>query len=46
MPYYDLVKEYYKPEEVILLCGEDIHDWCEYKDWLDKGHWVFMREMA
>lgn len=45
MPYYDLVKEYYKPEEVILLCGEDIHDWCKYNDWLAKGHWVFMREM-
>jgi hypothetical protein len=44
MPYYDLVNEYYNPEEVILLCGEDKHD-CNYDAWLAKGHWVFLREM-
>jgi hypothetical protein len=44
MPYYDLVMQYYNPEDIILLCGEDIHD-CNYKEFLDKGHWVFVREL-
>jgi hypothetical protein len=34
----------YNPEDIILLCGEDIHD-CNYKEFLDKGHWVFVREL-
>jgi len=44
MPYYDLVMQYYNPEEIILLCGEDMHE-CNYKEFLDKGHWVFIREL-
>lgn len=44
MPHYNLVTQYYNPEEIILLCGEDEHE-CDNKVFLDKGHWVFMREM-
>ena len=44
MPYYNLVTQYYNPGEIILLCGEDEHE-CNNKEFLDKGHWVFMREM-
>jgi hypothetical protein len=44
MLYYDLISQYYKPNEIILLCGEDIHD-CEYKKLTDKGHYVFVREL-
>jgi hypothetical protein len=44
MPYYDLVCEIYKPHEIILLCGEDIHC-CNYNDFLKKGHTVFVREL-
>jgi hypothetical protein len=44
MPYYDLVCEIYKRDEIILLCGEDIHC-CNYNDFLKKGHTVFVREL-
>lgn len=44
MPYYDLVSEVYKPNEIILLCGEDLH-FCDYKKYLEKGHYVFVREL-
>jgi hypothetical protein len=44
MPYYKVVTEYYKPEDIVLLCGEDIHE-CNYKDWVKKGHCVFVREL-
>uniref|UniRef100_A0A6C0ETP9 Uncharacterized protein n=1 Tax=viral metagenome TaxID=1070528 RepID=A0A6C0ETP9_9ZZZZ len=42
MPYYELVSKTYKPNEVVLLCGEDIHK-CD-NQWIQKGHYVFMRE--
>ena len=45
MPYYDLVSTMYKPNEIILLCGEDIHG-CNCKDYSLKGHTVFVREMV
>jgi hypothetical protein len=44
MPLYDLVKQMYKPHEIILLCGEDIHQ-CDYTKWLEQGHHVFVREL-
>ena len=44
MPYYDLVMSYYDPKNVILLCGEDIHD-CDYINWINKSHYVFVREL-
>jgi hypothetical protein len=44
MPFYDLVQKYYAPNEIILLCGEDIHR-CDYVKWINKGHYVFVREL-
>jgi len=44
MPYYSLICEIYKPDEIILMCGEDIH-YCNYNDFLKKGHFVFVREL-
>ena len=44
MPYYDLISEIYKPDEIILLCGEDIHC-CNYNDFLTRGHTIFVREL-
>lgn len=44
MPFLDLVNTVYKPNEVILLCGEDIHR-CNYNDWVKKGYTVFVREL-
>ena len=31
MPYYDLVNE------IILLCGEDIHWWCDCNHYVERG---------
>lgn len=45
MPQYDLVSNVYKPSEIILLCGEDIHE-CDYTKWGKKGHHVFVRELS
>ena len=44
MPYYDLVQQYYSPNHIILLCGEDLH-WCDYQTYINKGHYVFVREL-
>ena len=44
MPYYDLISKVYNSNEIILLCGEDLH-FCDYKKYLEKGHYVFVREL-
>jgi hypothetical protein len=44
MPYYDLINTIYKPNEIILLCGEDAHC-CNYNYYLQRGHNVFVREL-
>jgi hypothetical protein len=44
MPYYEWVSSIYNPNEIIMLCGEDIHD-CDYYKWVEKGHHVFVREL-
>jgi len=43
-PYYDLVTSVYKPDEIVLLCNEDIHE-CNFLDWLIRGHYTFVREL-
>ena len=43
-PLFDIVNQYYKPNEIILLCGEDIHE-CTYNNWVNKGYNVFVREL-
>jgi hypothetical protein len=47
MPYWNKVKKAYKANEIILLCGEDIHDYCNYKDFFgnDKDYSLFIREL-
>lgn len=42
--YYDLVYKSYTADKIIFLCGEDIHH-CNYKEWTNKGHHVFVREL-
>jgi hypothetical protein len=46
MPYYELICSIYKPNEIILLCGEDLNgcnsDHCHF---VNKEHFVFVREM-
>ena len=44
MPLFDIVNKYYKPNEIIMLCGEDIHG-CNYHEWVRKGYHVFVREL-
>lgn len=44
LPFFDIVKEYYAKEEIILLCGEDVH--ClNYKHFSEDGFNVFVREL-
>lgn len=43
IPYYDIIENYYKPNKIIMMCGED--KLYPYKHWIDKGHYVFIREM-
>jgi hypothetical protein len=50
MPFYDLVNKIYSANQIILLCGEDIRvcDYnidCDYKQYIDKGYTVFIREL-
>jgi hypothetical protein len=44
MPLYDLVQKYYNNDQIILLCGEDLHN-CNYDKYISKGHYVFVREL-
>jgi len=45
IPLYDLVSKAYRPDEVIMLCGEDIHE-CTHRDIiLSRGHHLFIREL-
>jgi hypothetical protein len=41
---YDVVQKYYNNDEIILLCGEDLHN-CEHNKYTSKGHYVFVREL-
>ena len=43
MPYYDILSKIYKPDEIILLCGEDLHH-CNHS-LINKGHTMFVREL-
>jgi hypothetical protein len=44
LPLFDLVNTVYAPNEILFLCGEDIHT-CDYNGWVDKGYTVFVREL-
>ncbi len=50
MPYYDSICKIYNPNEIILLCGEDmdcvknIHC-CNCNNFIQSGHSVFVREL-
>lgn len=44
MIYYDFIRNFYNPEEIVLLCGEDIHC-CDYNYYTMQGHYVFVREL-
>jgi hypothetical protein len=44
MPLFELVNQFYKPNEIVMLCGEDIHD-CNYMDYVKKGYSLFVREL-
>lgn len=43
MPFFDIVNKVYKPNEIVLICGEDEHH-CNYNTFLDKGYYLFIRE--
>jgi len=50
---FNIVKEYYPPNKIIFLCGEDEHrnqpGWltpvCIYPEFIKKGHYCFVREL-
>jgi len=44
LPFFDLVNELYKPNEIVMICGEDIHD-CNYGDYVKRGYNLFVREL-
>ena len=44
MPLFDLINQIYKPNEIILLCGEDLHP-CSHESYVSKGYTVFVREL-
>ena len=41
---WEIVNSAYKPDEIVLLCGEDIHN-CNYQDYVNSGYNVFVREL-
>ena len=45
MPFLELIYQYYEPDKIILLCGEEYPHICDYNIWINKGHYVFVREL-
>lgn len=51
MPLLGLVRQHYAPEDIVLVCGEDLN--ChrrgcsveDHKNWVERGHHVFVREL-
>jgi len=43
-PFYDIVKESYDPQDVIMITGEDQRE-SYFDEYLNAGHWVFVREL-
>ena len=43
MPLYNYIIKYYKANEIVLLCGEDIHI-CNHK-YMNNNHHIFVREL-
>jgi hypothetical protein len=43
MPFYDIISRVYSPSQIILLCGEDIHN-CNFMKF--QQHHVFVRELV
>jgi hypothetical protein len=46
MPFFELVNKSYSPNEIILLCGEDIHLCKEGEFFSKQGYCVFCRELT
>jgi len=44
MEHFQLINSIYKPNEIILMCGADVHDG-SCISWSKKGHSVFVREL-
>ena len=44
MPFFDLVNQFYTPNDIVMICGEDIHD-CTYDNYVKRGYNVFVREL-
>lgn len=44
-PLWDLVKNNYDPNDIILICGDDIHSPCAFQTFVKQGHHVFVREL-
>lgn len=44
MPYYNLVCSSYKPDEIILMCGDDSRNF-DHSQYAKYGHHVFVREL-
>lgn len=45
MPFYDIVKKYYKPSEIVLLNGEDVYSRTDTVQYENSGHHLFIREL-
>lgn len=46
LPLHDLVIDHYKPEEIVYVCGEDLHDTHVCKAITKTGSTLFLREMV
>lgn len=44
MPLWEHVNTFYRPEEIVMFCGEDTHT-CNYAEYSNKGYHVFVREL-
>jgi hypothetical protein len=45
IPLWNEVNQYYTPDEIILFCGEDLHQ-CNYNIFVERGHHLFVREIT
>ncbi len=44
-PFFNLVNQFYQKNEIIMLCGEDLHGKCHSFDFARDGYNIFVREI-
>ena len=45
LPFFDVVTKHYEPKDILILCGEDLHEECAAEQLSTAGFMIFKREL-